>query len=180
MRKYLKIIFGFFRLLKEELLNGFKIRLHGLKYCICAGVRFWIHRGGSCDIGRKTWFSENDIIECGGGSLSLGYNNFFNTNCRIATIEKITIGDNNLFGPNVVIVDHNHGYNDKDVLFCKQKLTSAPVTIGSNVWIGGNVTICKGVTINDNIIVGANSVVTRDLMESGIYCGSPAVKIKDL
>jgi len=180
MRRNLKIIIGFFRLFKEELLNGFRIHLHGIQYGICSGVRFWIYRNGLCDIGRKTWFSEHNIIECNGGYLKLGFNNFFNTNCRIACVDKITIGDNNLFGPNVIIVDHNHGYKEKDVLFCKQELVSASVQIGSNNWIGGNVTICKGVTIHNNIIVGANSVVSRDLIEPGIYCGSPAIKIKDL
>lgn len=116
----------------------------------------------------------------GGGKITLGYNNFFNTNCRVASRKEIIIGDNNLFGPNVIIVDHNHAYSDRNKLICKQGFNSNPVIIGSNVWIGGNVTICQGVTIVNDVVVGANSVVTSDCFEPGVYAGNPAKKIKDL
>ena len=180
MRKYLKISAGLIRLFFEELLNGFRIKLHGISYCINSGVKFWIHKGSKCDLGRKTWLSENCIFECSGGEITLGYNNFFNTNCRVAFLKKIIIADNNLFGPNVIIVDHNHAYSARDQLICKQGFNSAPIIIGSNVWIGGNVTICKGVTITDGVIIGANSVVVSDCSEPGMYAGNPAKKIKDL
>ncbi len=64
-------------------------------------------------------------------------------------------------------------------MICKQGFTSSPIKIGSNIWIGGNVTICEGVTIVDSVVVGANSVVTHDLIESGVYAGSPVRKIED-
>lgn len=180
MRKYLKILSGLFRLLLEEVFNCFRIRIHGIQYCINSGVKFWIHSNGTCDLGRKTWISENTIFECGGGKLTLGYNNFFNSNCRISAIESITIGDNNLFGPNVIIIDHDHKYNDSEILICKQGFNKAPVIIGSNVWIGGNVTICKGVKICDRVVVGANSVVKNSITSPGIYAGIPAKKIKGI
>lgn len=135
----MKIIMGLFRLLLEEFLNGFRIKIHGISYCISSGVKFWIHKGSTCDLGKKTWLSENCILGCNGGEITLGYNNFFNTNCRVACQKKIIIGDNNLFGPNVIIVDHNHAYSDKNKLICKQGFNSNPIIIGSNVWIGGNV-----------------------------------------
>ena len=180
MRKYLKIISVFFRLLKEEILNCFRIKIHGIQYCINSGVKFWVHSGGQCDLGRKTWISENSIFECGGGKLHLGYNNFFNSNCRISAIDSITIGDNNLFGPNVVIVDHDHKFDNVDLLICKQGFKKSPVLIGSDIWVGGNVTICKGVSICDKVVIGANSVVTKSITESGVYAVNPLRKIKDI
>ena len=39
-----------------------------------------------------------------------GFNNFFNTNTKVISMNSIEIGDHNLFGPNVVIVDQNHKY----------------------------------------------------------------------
>ncbi len=179
MRKYLNIFIGLFRLLKEELLNGMRVKLNGFSYCISSGVKIKVNSNGKCNLGKKTWLSENCIFECG-GELTLGFNNFFNSNCRIATITRVDIGDNNLFGPNVIIVDHNHRFTDKDKLICKQGFSSSPIKIGSNIWIGGNVTICEGVTIADRVVVGANSVVVHDLLESGVYAGSPARKIKDI
>lgn len=179
MRKYLNILIGYLRLVKEEILNANRIKLGGLFYCISSGVKFRINKGAKCTIGNKNWFSENCIFECI-GELSTGYNNFFNSNCRIAAMSKIEIGDNNLFGPNVIIADHNHKYEDQNTLICKQGFISSSIKIGSNIWIGGNVTICKGVTIVDRVVVGANSVVTNDLLEPGVYAGSPAKKIKDI
>lgn len=52
-------------------------------------------------------------------------------------------------------------------------------TIGKNVSIGTNATILP-VTIADNVVVGAGSVVTKDIVEAGIYAGNPARKIRSL
>ncbi len=54
------------------------------------------------------------------------------------------------------------------------------VTIGKNCFIGANATIIPGKKINDRITVGAGSVVTSDLIEPGIYVGSPAKLIKKI
>lgn len=178
MRKYFKILLGLFRLLKEYLLNFGSLKIHGFKYCICPGTRFWIHNHGVFDLGTKTWISENCIFESSGGSIKLGYNNFFNTNCRVISIEKIIIGNNNLFGPNVVIIDHDHEHSEDEKLICKQGYKREAVVIGSDVWVGSNVTICKGVTICDHVVIGANSVVTKSITEPGVYAGLPAKKIK--
>lgn len=52
-------------------------------------------------------------------------------------------------------------------------------TIGNNVSIGTNATILP-VTIADNVVVGAGSVVTKDIIEAGVYAGNPARKIRSL
>ena len=51
--------------------------------------------------------------------------------------------------------------------------------IGDNVSIGSNATILP-VSICDRVVVGAGSVVTRNIVESGIYAGNPAKKLRDL
>ena len=154
------------------------MKLHGIKFCICSGVRFWIQKGGICDLGNKTWLSENCFFECNGGMIILGYNNFFNTNCRIVSMDKITIGDNNLFGPNLVVIDHDHKHTDEKTMICKQGYETAEICIGSDIWVGANVTICKGVKICDHVVIGANSVVTKSILEPGVYAGVPAKRIK--
>jgi len=45
--------------------------------------------------------------------------------------------------------------------------------IGNQVSIGTNATILP-VTISDRVVVGAGAVVTKDLLQSGIYVGNPA------
>jgi len=49
--------------------------------------------------------------------------------------------------------------------------------IGNNVSIGTNATILP-VTIADNVVVGAGAVVTRDILEPGVYAGNPARKLR--
>jgi len=45
--------------------------------------------------------------------------------------------------------------------------------IGNHVSIGTNATILP-VKIVDNVVIGAGSVVTKDILEPGIYAGNPA------
>ena len=51
--------------------------------------------------------------------------------------------------------------------------------LGDRVSIGSNATILP-VSICDDVVVGAGSVVTRDIVEPGIYAGNPARKIRGL
>ncbi len=49
----------------------------------------------------------------------------------------------------------------------------AKTTIGDNVSLGSNSTILP-VNICNNVVIGAGSVVTRDIIEPGVYAGNPA------
>lgn len=51
--------------------------------------------------------------------------------------------------------------------------------IGNMVSIGSNATIMP-VTICDNVVIGAGSVVTKDIIEAGIYAGNPAKLIRKI
>lgn len=65
--------------------------------------------------------------------------------------------------------------NDK---FSDQKLSKKflATKIGNKVYIGSNATILP-ISICDNVVIGAGSVVTKDIIEPGIYAGNPARKI---
>ena len=54
-----------------------------------------------------------------------------------------------------------------------------PTKVGNNVSIGSNATILP-VTIVDNVVIGAGSVVTKNIIEAGIYAGNPAKKIRNI
>ena len=51
--------------------------------------------------------------------------------------------------------------------------------IGNNVSIGSNATILS-IEICDNVVIGAGAVVTKNIVESGVYVGNPAKKIKEI
>jgi len=54
-----------------------------------------------------------------------------------------------------------------------------PTIIGNHVSIGSNATILP-VSISDHVVIGAGAVVTKDILESGIYAGNPAKKLRSL
>lgn len=98
--------------------------------------------------------------------LKIGQKVSFNNGCIITCREKIEIGDHVLFGPNVMIFDHDHDFRSDDF---ENKFRCAPITIGNHVWIGANVTILKGSVIKDGAVIGANSVVGGIVEKNCVY-----------
>ncbi len=87
--------------------------------------------------------------------------------------ELVSIGNNCFIGHGVMFINDlfkegKPAGGDK-ALWMKTK-------IGNNVSIGSNATILP-VNICDNTVIGAGSVVTKDIIESGIYVGNPARRI---
>ncbi len=111
----------------------------------------------------KFRFGFNIIIVGTSATVKIGDRCFFNNNCSINALCKIQIGKSTLLGENVKIYDHNHKYNNPNLLIGQQGFSCSPVKIGSNCWIGSNVTILKGVTIGDNCIIGAGCVIYKDI-----------------
>ena len=50
-------------------------------------------------------------------------------------------------------------------------------SIGDHVSIGSNATILP-ITICDHVVIGAGAVVTKNIIEPGVYAGNPARKIR--
>lgn len=55
----------------------------------------------------------------------------------------------------------------------------AKTKIGNKVSIGSNATILP-IEICDNVVIGAGAVVTKNIMEPGVYAGNPAKKLRDI
>lgn len=51
--------------------------------------------------------------------------------------------------------------------------------IGDRVSIGSNATILP-VRVCDDVVIGAGAVVTRDILEPGIYAGNPARRLRSI
>lgn len=119
------------------------------------GERFYIEPPFHCDYG------------C---NMELGENFYANYNLTVLDCNKVKIGDNVLFGPNVTITAAGHPIHPESR---KKYEYGIPVTIGNNVWIGANVVICPGVTIGDGSVIGAGAVVTRDIPANVVAFGNP-------
>lgn len=105
-----------------------------------------------------------------GCNIELGENFYANYNLIILDCNKVKIGDNVLFAPNVTITAAGHPIHPDSR---KKYEYGISVTIGSNVWLGANVVICPGVTIGDGSVIGAGSVVTKDIPENVVAFGNP-------
>lgn len=122
-----------------------------------------------------------------GENIYIGNNCEINMNCVFLDCNCITIGDNTGIGPSVQIYAVSHPIDpqerlskNRDGTLSTWKISSLPVTIGSNVWIGGGTIILQGVTIGDNTTIAAGSVVTKSIPANCLAEGNPCQVIRHL
>lgn len=122
-------------------------------------------------------FGEGSYIEpplhanWGGRFVSFGKNVYANFGLTLVDDTHIYVGDNCMFGPNVVVATAGHpilpALREQGLQY------NAPVRIGKNCWIGAGALVMPGVTIGDNSVIGAGSVVTRDIPSNVVAAGNP-------
>ena len=87
---------------------------------------------------------------------------------------KVTIGNDVMMGPEVVIYTTNHEFSSKNKTMIEQGFRDEePVFIGNDVWIGRRVIILPGVKIGNGAVIGAGAVVAKDVPEYAIAVGNP-------
>ncbi|MDU1891855.1 MAG: sugar O-acetyltransferase [Dysgonomonas sp.] len=135
--------------------------------------------------GENVWITAPFFVDYG-ENIHIGNNCEINMNCVFLDCNKITIGDNSGIGPNVQIYAVSHPVQPEERLsesedgFPFWKSSTAPVTIGENVWIGGGSIILPGVTIGDNTTIGAGSLVNKSIPANCLAVGNPCKVIKNL
>jgi maltose O-acetyltransferase len=112
-----------------------------------------------------------------GSNILLGERVFFNFNCVVLDVCRVTIGDFTLFGPAVQVYTATHPMNAE---LRRKHEFAKPVAIGSDVWVGGGAIICPGVTIGSHTVIGAGSVVTRDIPDQVFAAGNPCRVIREI
>ena len=111
-----------------------------------------------------------------GSNIELGSHVYFNFNCVILDVAKVSIGSNVLFGPAVQIYTASH---PMDVDERRSGLEfGEPIRIGNDVWLGGGAIVCPGISIGDGSVIGAGSVVTRDIPSGVFAAGNPCRVIR--
>jgi len=112
-----------------------------------------------------------------GGTVTLGRNVRLGSCSHI--MGRVTVGDDVMIAPNVVIAGGSHGTERNGVPMVYQVSQSeSTIEIGSDVWIGANSVITEGVTVGDGAVIGAGSVVTKDVDAFSIVVGNPAGLLK--
>lgn len=118
-----------------------------------------------------TWIHPTAIIM---NNIHIGYGSFIGAYCILTT--NITIGNHallnrgNHIGHNSVIGDYFSAMPGA--------IVSGNVTIGDGVYLGSNSCIKEKTKIGSLITIGMNTAVVKDLIDTGIYGGVPAKKIK--
>ena len=109
--------------------------------------------------------------------LKIGNNSGIGIDCEV--YGPVTIGDNVMMGPEVVIYTSGHKHDRIDIPMVEQGSSEVqPVKIGNDVWIGRRAIIMPGVTIGDGVIIGAGAVVTKNIDPYVVAVGVPAKAIK--
>ncbi|MBG6176206.1 acetyltransferase-like isoleucine patch superfamily enzyme [Labrenzia sp. EL_208] len=108
--------------------------------------------------------------------ISAGRNFRIGARCHLwagPEIGRIIIGDDVLFGPEVMLTAANYRINDGQPV-TDQHMNEGSIIIGNDVWLGTRVIVLPGVEIGDGAIVGAGAVVTKSIPAMAIAVGSPA------
>lgn len=112
-----------------------------------------------------------------GVNIELGERVFFNFNCVVLDVCRVTIGDYTMFGPAVQILTPMHPMN---AAARRLREFGKPVDIGADVWVGGGALILPGVRIGSGTVIGAGSVVTRDVPAGVFAAGNPCRVIREI
>lgn len=166
INRYFRFLYNFFRILNKSIIRGVKFsgsKLHSLS------------KHTMLDLKRKSdvYFGKNiqsdgfcRIVVDSEAKLSVGQGTYFNAGCVISAMKDISIGNNCLFGPNVLVFDNNHKFNSKTGVTYDHECEK--ITIGNNCWIASNVTILKGANIGNNCVIGAGCIIKSEIPTGSI------------
>lgn len=133
--------------------------------------RVFLHCGKNVIIKDRCYFGD-------GHRMSLGDRSQLGQNSRMQG--TITIGDDCVMGPDVVMMATSHEFKDIDTPINRQgPRPEEPIVIGNDCWIGTRVVILPGVRLGNQCIVAAGAVVTHSFPDGCIIGGVPAKLIRN-
>ncbi|OGS22594.1 MAG: hypothetical protein A2252_03175 [Elusimicrobia bacterium RIFOXYA2_FULL_39_19] len=139
-------------------------------------------KGKGIKIGNNTWIRQGCIFFTGDFETSkifIGNDVYINNHCCFYGCGEITIGNNVLIAPGVIVTSYQHNYENKNKLIIEQNAKMEKVIIEDDVWIGSNAVVCPGVTIGKGSVIGAGAVIVKSIPPYSIAVGVPAKVIKE-
>lgn len=146
--------------MKYKLVYRDRLETKGIQ-CIPCGAFIAIEKGCRIILDKVRLSRNVHLSSSGRGILHIGSGVFFNRNCIVICRDSISIGDNCIFGPNVVIYDHNHKFNSSGI--DKSNYSTSKIDIASGCWIGAGVTILKGSKIGEGSVIGAGCIINCEI-----------------
>lgn len=138
-----------------------------------------VHLGDGVTIGRGASIRPSSYYggELGVG-LTVGAGSAIGPSSWIGASGRVTIGNDVLLGPGVIVIPENHVFQDTERTIKEQGVVRDEVIIEDDCWLGARATILSGVRIGRGSIVAAGAVVHRDVPPFSIVGGVPARILK--
>lgn len=130
------------------------------------------------EIGENCYIEPPLHSNFGGKHCHWGNDVYANFNLTMVDDTHIYVGDNTMFGPNVILATAGHPILPQLREMGYQY--NAPIHIGKNCWLGAGVIVLPGITIGDNTVIGAGSVVTKDIEPNVVAVGNPCRVLRQI
>jgi acetyltransferase-like isoleucine patch superfamily enzyme len=141
-----------------------------------------ISLGNSISLREYAWLSVATEDPTGEPTIVLDDNCHIGFGSILSARNRIHLERDVLIGQMVLIVDHNHSYEDISAPVIYQGITEGgTIRIGQGTWVGhGASIICpRGeLTIGRNCVIAANSMVMRSIPDYSVVAGYPATIIR--
>lgn len=106
-------------------------------------------------------------------NLTIGHFSSIDEFCCIRCRDRVTIGEKTCISRGVYMLTGSHNVQSPNF-----EMVTAPIMVGSNVWIATKAMIGKGVKIGDGAVIASYSNVIKDVEPWSIVGGNPAKYIK--
>jgi len=113
-----------------------------------------------------------------GVGLTVGDRSGIGAGSYIGCSGGVTIGNDVLFGPGVMLFAEEHVIGDVSHTIREQGVRWASIVIEDDCWLASRVTVTSGVRIGRGSVVGAGAVVTKDVPPFSVVAGNPAKVIR--
>jgi acetyltransferase-like isoleucine patch superfamily enzyme len=141
-----------------------------------------ISLGSSVNISEHAWLNVATDDPTGDPTIVIDDNCIVAVGSIISAKNRIHLERDVNVAQQVLIMDHNHSYEDIEVPIVKQGITKGGrIRIREGSWIGhGAAILCSrgDLTIGRHCVVSANSVVTRSIPDYSVVFGMPATIIR--
>ena len=136
-----------------------------------------LHGTRNIHFGRNALIYPGVYLETqGAGVITLGDGVVLSRGVHIVAFERVHLGRGCMVGEYASLRDANHKLDAVSIRDSGH--LSAPIDIGSNVWIGRGAAVLKGVSIGAGSVVGANAVVTKPVAAQQVVAGVPAKALR--
>lgn len=135
--------------------------------------------GGTMYLGDSVDVRDGATLTVSGGTMTFDGLTVISNGVLVHCEEWVHVKKHGLIAEYTTIADSRHFYTDPEQWSYKNTKT-APIDIGSDVWICPKSTVTSGVTIGDYTIVASNTVVIKDVPNGVLVSGVPGKVIREL